>query len=380
MDRLIWFIKEHRAIQRAYRIIGSGIVKIIGLFVKRRDNRILFTSYNGKGYNDSPRAIYEYMQTHCQEDHFEYVWAFREPDKYRIDGCTVVKSDSLRYLITALSSKCWVTNVNIERGLRFKKRGTVYLNTYHGIAIKKDGKAAGHSYADYSDVDILCADGEFHKSKLIEDYSAKADSILLCGRPREDALRQFDFRTSDAVKKQLGIPADKKVILYAPTWREEDRAFVAPPIHFEKWKNALSDEYVILYRPHHYARNATNVKFDDFVLNGAIEEDINLEYEAADLLISDYSGVFGDYSILERPIMCFAYDYEDYKHRRGFNIDPQTIFPRIYSNEDDLLAHILLGDFDDDRKAAIFFKNTYMECGGEATRLCVEALLKRIQC
>mgnify|MGYP000910123033 CR=1 FL=1 len=106
----------------------------------------------------------------------------------------------------------------------------------------------------------------------------------------------------------------KKVILYAPTWREnqhlpgEGYQFQLP-VDFKRWREVLGDEYVILFRAHYFISNSFDfVAFSGFVYDVSQMDDINPLYLAADVLITDYSSVFFDYANLRRPILFFMYD------------------------------------------------------------------------
>src|SRR5690625_2044821 len=116
-------------VQKVYRIIFSSIIQIIGLVIKTDNNMILFNAH-GKKYNDSPRAIFEFMIKKGLYKRYKFVWAVDSPNKYNIPYSQKVKMDTIKYFITALRAKYWVSCVNIERGLKFKKRETKYLNTW----------------------------------------------------------------------------------------------------------------------------------------------------------------------------------------------------------------------------------------------------------
>jgi CDP-glycerol glycerophosphotransferase len=96
---------------------------------------------------------------------------------------------------------------------------------------------------------------------------------------------------------------------------------------------------------------------------------------ASDLLISDYSSTILDYSILEKPIICFGYDFEEYSAQRGFYFDMETVMPGgVVRNEDALLSRIKTIDWESERAEAKKLKDEHMEYGGNATLLCIDAV------
>ena len=146
------------------------------------------------------------------------------------------------------------------------------------------------------------------------------------------------------IKEKLEIPEDKKVILYAPTWREnqhlpgEGYQFQLP-VDFKRWREVLGGEYVVLFRAHYFISNSFDFEaFQGFVYDVSQMDDINPLYLAADVLITDYSSVFFDYANLRRPILFFMYDYEQYKHEmRDFYFDIHMLPGPVLMNQEEVL-------------------------------------------
>jgi CDP-glycerol glycerophosphotransferase len=180
------------------------------------------------------------------------------------------------------------------------------------------------------------------------------------------------------LKRQLGLPMDKKIILYAPTWRDSDDQgktySLKPPIHLDMWEKKLKDNYVLLFRTHHYTTRLLGVQFNDFVRDFSSYSVINDLFMVSDILISDYSSCITDFSILERPVICFAYDYETYAVRRGVNIDFRKEMPGgIQETEDEVIDRILHMNVEEEcRKTREMLKNKFTYIGGHATEICVE--------
>jgi CDP-glycerol glycerophosphotransferase len=341
---------------------------------------VLFSAL-GRRYNDSPKAIYEYMITQARFKDYKFVWTLEDLASEIPGHPTKVKADSFQYFKTTLKARYWITSVNIERSLRYKKKDCVYLNTWHGVSLNAVGNGVpGRNDFDFSHLNFFCYESDWNKRLLMQSFNAPEHIMLASGLPRNDALYHVTVDKIQELKKNLDLPLDKKIILYAPTWRDSDDQgktySLKPPIHLEKWEERLRDDYVLLFRTHHYTTKLLGVQFNDFVRDYSSYPTINDLFMVSDLLISDYSSCITDYSILERPIICFGYDYDTYSKQRGLNIDFQTAMPSgIQRTEEEVLDHILTMDVEKEcRKTREMLKNKFTYIGGHATEICVNAV------
>ena len=378
-QRLVYILKHNSILQKIYRVCMSMAFRVLGLFVSTDENLVLISSFMGSKFNDSPKAMYDYIRSNSKYDNLKCVWAFEHPEKY--PELDTVKIDTPAYFITALKAKYWITNTNIERGLSFKKKKTVYLNTWHGIALKKIGNdCPGRKDYNFNPVNYLCVSGKHDENVFRSAFNAKEESYLRCGMPRNDVLWGASKENQRMLKEKLGIGADKKVILYAPTWRDSDNGGktyeIKPPIDFDRWKTELGDEYIVLFRAHHITTKVLDVRFDDFIRDASDYPDVNELMMASDLLITDYSAIAFDYSILCRPILCYAYDYDTYLADRGTYFDMDEKYPnKSFKTEDQLLDHIKSLDFEQESAKTERFRNSFIEYRADSTKTCVEALL-----
>ena len=379
---LAYHLKNDKYLRKCYTICFSSLFKAIGAFIKTDNKLVLINCYGGLKYSDSPRSIYEYIKSHPEYDDLRIVWAFGNPEEFRwIKGCSFVKQDSLSYFITALKAKYWITNVNIERGLHFKKRSTIYLNTWHGIPFKTAGIAAGRDDYNCSNVNFWCAEGPYSEGIYMRDYRVRPESLLRVGIPRNDRLYHTNEEEKIAFKRKMGLPLDKKIISYIPTWRESHdggKSYeISIPMTIPKWHERLSEEYVMLFRAHHFTTMVEGLSTDSFLFDYSSYPDINDIFIVTDILISDYSSVTTDFSILERPVVCFGYDYDQYNKERGFGINLKEVMPNgIFKNEDDVLNYISKMDYSEEcKKTTRMLKEQFHKYGqGKATELCVKSL------
>ena len=378
-QRLIYVLKHNVMVQRMYKWCMSFVFRFIGLFVSTDENLILFSSFMGSNFNDSPKVIYEYIRSHEKFAKYECVWAFEHPEKF--PNLKTVKIDTLKYFVTALRAKYWVTNTNIERGLSFKKKKTVYLNTWHGIALKKIGNdCPGRKDYNFNSLNFLCVSGKYDEQVFRTAFNARESSYLRCGMPRNDRLWQATEEERLSMRAKLGIENGKKVILYAPTWRDSvdgGKSYaIKPPINFDRWKSELGEQYVVLFRAHHITTKVLDVHFDEFVRDASSYPDVNDLMIAADLLITDYSAIAFDFSILCKPILCYAYDYDTYLAERGTYFDIDEKYPsKSCKTEDELLSRIVFLDFQIECEKTRGFRDSFIEYKMDSAMTCVEALL-----
>ncbi len=134
----------------------------------------------------------------------------------------------------------------------------------------------------------------------------------------------------------------------------------------------------MLLRTHPLTTKLSGVRFDDFLIDCCNYPDVNDLLIAADIMISDYSSIIFDYSILEKPVICFGYDYDEYVKKRGFYFDINKEFPNgIIKSDDDVLGLIQNMDYKEQCNKTKELKRKFVMYGGNATQMCVEKLFSK---
>ena len=339
------------------------------LFYKVSPKMILFESFYGNSYSCSPKAIYEYMLTDERFKDFTFVWAFKNPKakkKYFNDPRTkLVTYNRAKYFEYCSKAKYWITNSRIPDTL-IKKDEQVYVQCWHGTPLKRLGhdieiksvnstenkKVRNKRYdRDALMYNYMISPSKFCTEKFTSAFNLKnlhkEDVIIEKGYPRNDYL--FNYKKSDVkrIKKELNVPLDKKVILYAPTFRDNQHSnnigyTYSIAVDFDNLKKKIGDEYIVLFRPHYFIANKFNFdKYKGFVYNVSEYEDINELYIISDILITDYSSVFFDFANLKRPMLFYMYDLEEYKNNlRDFYIDLKELPGPIVETEKKLISEI----------------------------------------
>lgn len=321
---------------------------------------------------------------------YKLVWAFIEPDKFDICRGEKIKIDTLQYYKILLAARCWITNSTVERGLSFKGKNVFYFNTWHGTAIKKMGSdidTQNTSFASKSEnrVDVMLAQGQYDVDVFSRVFNIPEGNFRITGLPRNDELIAKNNETnSKAIKEKLGIPQDKKVLLYAPTFREYTKdshgnCVTAPPITISKWEEALANDYVLLFRVHYEVVRILNLPQSDFVKDVSSYSNLNELMLVSDVLISDYSSIFFDYSIMAKPMLCFAYDYDEYAKNRGMYFDIRESLCSMELNDEELLLSEII-NMDVERRCAIAtaFRDQYITAFGTASQQSLDVISSAI--
>ena len=385
MKKLSYILKSSQFLYNIYFFVVSWLLKFLGLFIRVDDKLILFNSYGGKKYDDSPKAIYEWMLSDYRFNSCKLVWALQEPEKVSAPGrAEVIKADSVKYFVTALKARVWITNSSMERGLDFKKNKTICFNTWHGTPIKLMGidiKNENQSFKSRVLVraDIMCAQSQYDIDTFSHAFRIPTTDFRMTGLARNDVLANYTADDAEAIRQKLGIGKDKTVLLYAPTFREYTKGSLNAVVlnvrmDLSKWQRLLGEKYVVLFRAHYEVARYMKVGGYPMFIDVSMYPNLNELMIASDALISDYSSIYFDYSVMHKPMYCFAYDYDAYMANRGMYLNLKEELPcTIYGEEEDLIKELLR--IEDEKVDLIqrtidFQKKYVIEYGRGAARSC----------
>ena len=366
-------------------------------FGKIDDKLVYFRTFSGRGYSDSPKAMYEYMLTAPEYSDFRFVWCFKEPEKFAFlknDRTELVKFRAKADNKALRKAKYWITNYRMLNH-EFPRKGQVYLQCWHGTPLKRLGYDIIESdnamnsldeikekyRSDAKKFSYILSPSPFATDKFATAWdlneTGQRYKLIEEGYPRNVALAVASEKDRARIRKQLGVEG-KKTILYAPTWRDNQHTSgqgytYKTEVDFDRLQKELGDEYVILFRAHYLVANSFDFeKYDGFVMDVSSYPDINDLYIAADILVTDYSSVFFDYSILERPMIFYMYDLEHYANEmRGFYLSLDELPGPIVKDETALIEEIKKTEgwtADDKYKAFVKRFNPY-EDGNSSKRV-----------
>lgn len=341
---------------------------------------IVFDSFNGKKYNCNPKGIYEALVRDPAYCDFTFVWAFKNPKPYMFltenPNTRVVKMDSAAYRVFCAKAGYWIANAGMPAYL-VPKKNQQYIHTWHGKPFKAIGcdvgfKTAGGRGAKenrkvYTAVSkkltTLFSPSPIFTEKMTSAFNLnrlrKRHIVYESGYPRNDYLFRYDPQDVIKIKMSLGIPLDKKVVLYAPTWRptvyEPGVGYIYHnPMDFTKLHEALGDDYIVIFRAHINEANSVDFsRYGNFLIDATQVEDVNDLYIISDLMISDYSGTIFDYANLKRPMVLYMYDKDSYMNDwTGTYFMPEDLPGEIVMTQEEMHESIIrqLEHFEYDEK------------------------------
>ena len=354
------YIRIKRKIKNSKRIANSTKV----------DNKlIIFSSFAGSAYTCSPKAIYQHIIKDPKFKDFKFIWAFKNVEdkiKFFNDSRTeLVKYNSKEFFYKLSQAKYWVFNFKTPEYF-IKKEDQIFIQCWHGTPLKRLGcdiqieygnratalRKIHKSYIeDAKKYNYFISPSKFATEKFCSAFGLrklkKENIIIEKGYPRNEYL--FNYKEEDIVKikNNLNLPENKKIILYAPTFRDnqyqEGKGHTYKlGVNLLRLKEELDNNYVILMRLHYLVSNHIDIsQFKNFVYDVSDYEDINELYLISDILITDYSSVFFDYANLKRPILFYMYDLEEYKNSiRDFYIKLEELPGPIVENDKELINNI----------------------------------------
>ena len=322
-------------------------VKALCALTPVRQNRVVFSSYYGRGYSDSPKAICEVLRQSGEK--LELLWLCKDEAaaKSLPAGVQAVPNRGLKKLRALASAKVWVDNCRKYESM--KRKNQVYLQTWHGFALKKIEQDAQANLEpayleackrDSAQCDVIVTGSGFME-KLYRSSFWYHGAVLKTGTPRNDVFFRDHSAIHGKVCKALGLPEDRKLALYAPTFRD-DHSTEAYRLDAEmvcrKAEEYFKGTWSLLVRlhPNVAAQSAALFSYDgQRIVDVTAYPDMQELLCAAGLLITDYSSVMFDYALTGKPLVQFATDIEAYQKARDFYFPLDSLpFPLARSNQE----------------------------------------------
>lgn len=325
------------------RIIGIILQSVFSLFSITK-NKIMFETGTGE-IKDHLKTIYDYAKKNKITD-FQFKWAVKYgTDVSEIQQYEIVYKKTLGYYYHLMTSKYWMRTHSIDNIVE-KRKEQIYIQLWHGPgATKKEGydmgtiENNGETMPHAREWDYYIATDLPNKEYIKTALNLKVPRILL-GSARTDALVNMDKNMYYEIRNRLGVQKGEKVVLYAPTFREKD--FCLDKIELKIKKVCQKDNLRIILRLHPEVKGKMDIEeYGDSVIDGNIYPDIYMLYMASDILITDYSSVSIEYSLLKKPILYYMYDLDEYKKERNFYFDYlEHLSGPIVKTEEELICAI----------------------------------------
>src|SRR5699024_1491497 len=190
-----------------------------------------------------------------------------------------------------------------------------------------------------------------------EAFNLTDDNLYKLGMPRNDVVIENNLGIKKKIKEKYGIK-DRKIILYAPTWRDDPNDLDL--MDLKQWEAILADEYVLLLKAHGLSEQF-NIKENNFVIDVSDFEETSELIVAADILITDYSSIMFDFALTSKPIFLYVPDYEKYSDERGLYFDLMKTELSVFKNALSLLEYIQKFDEDKERDISKKFGQEFNE-------------------
>ncbi|MFF2508453.1 CDP-glycerol glycerophosphotransferase family protein [Streptomyces sp. NPDC058067] len=314
---------------------GALRTRYASLRVEPRTETVLYSSFDGRQYSDSPRAVHEELVARGAP--LEHLWVVRDQQVRVPATCRPVALWSTEWYEALARSRYVVTNTQLPDW--FERAEDQYVvQTWHGTPLKRIGRDLADSpsgdpryIASLPDRaaqwNLLVSPNRFSTPVLRGAFGYQGE-VLESGYPRNDLLHAADrAKVAAAVRERLGIPEDRKVVLYAPTWRENQprkggRYGLDLRLDLTAAERALGDDHVLLVRRHYLVGGTVPGTTSGFVRDVTRHPDVGELLLISDVLVTDYSSLMFDFAQTGRPMLFHTYDLDHYRDTlRGFYFD-----------------------------------------------------------
>lgn len=333
-----------------------------------RNNKIVISSYFGRGYGDNAKYIVEELLK--KDKKIDIVWLLSDLSNPLPSSVRKVKYGSLTSLYEIITAKVWIDNCRKPIYVR-KRKKQFYIQTWHGGGAQKkcekdSAEVLNSKYVESAINDSAMADLMISDSRFMTDLYHRSfwydGPVLECGYPRYDILLRHDEALVSKVYEYYGINCEKELVLYAPTFRA-DYSFDAYNIDFARLRDNLGKrfhkDFVILVHLHPNVANIEGgIAYDGkTVINSTFYPDTQELIAVASILIGDYSAINYDFSLKRQPVFRYTVDLEAYRNDRDlyFAFDE---YPYPYAENNQELENLI---FNFDENAYVNTLNAFFE-------------------
>jgi CDP-glycerol glycerophosphotransferase len=301
---------------------------------------VLYECFGGTEWSDSPLAIHGELVR--RQAPFEHLWVVRD-GAFRVPDTAVAVRELSEEYYEAYARARYVVGNDYWPWWATRRPEQTWLQTWHGPPLKRLGRElASYPKAVREYRRVLRQPSENWQyvaspspaaTSVLERAFPVSGEVVETGLPRTDILVGPDReRLAESVKRRLGLPADKRVVLYAPTYRDHlrirDGYRFGPLLDLRALSSALRGDHVLLVRKHRLTVGGLPAEADGVVLDVSAFPDATELLLAVDVLVTDYSSAIFDFAVTRRPIVFFTPDLESYRDEiRGFSIDFEADAP-----------------------------------------------------
>ena len=384
------FISKLRRIRKYYRY-KVYFPKLYSSYcnVPVQENKVLFLEMRFTKLSNSFQYLYKKLE---ESGEYDLQCSYVQFNFIRGREFTQRVNEMLKELATA--KYVFVDDASLILSSIPLRKETIAINLWHACgAFKKFGRSTAElkfgssaatldKYPNYGNLTHVTVSSPEVIWAYEEAMHLPKGIVKATGVSRTDQFYDKEFVESRKEKLYDIMPEakNKKIILYAPTFRGHVSTAYAPDrIDFERFYKELGDEYVLICKHHPFVKTPPVIPETLRHFARDLTKDLSIEdlLCCADICISDYSSLVFEYSLFEKPMIFYAYDYEDYCDWRGFYYDYSEFTPGpVVQTEEELLNTIKHINTQFNKQKVIDFKEKFMgSCDGHATERII-ALMK----
>lgn len=361
-----------------YALLFNISVKLF----KVKKNRICFLSMHNEGFCDSLGSVRERLEE--EKEHYDIVLITREDLTFK-NPLKLLSFFLIKSRLLATSGYVFLNDNFLPMGrLRFRKE-TVITQLWHaegafkkfGFHISQPENVRRAEKAANEKLTYVVCSGEGVRKIYAEAFGVKESQVLSLGAPRCDYL--LTEGNKEKAKAELtGLYPQckgKKVVLYAPTFRETKKENLEILNRFDalNFTRALGDEYVLMVKLHPQVHESCVV---EHAIDVTDYSDVRKLALFCDVLITDYSSICMDFSFLNKKTVFFAYDLESYKAQRDFYFDYESYVPGRVAFTTEECVQAVRADSDNE-KNEIFRKINFSYFDADSAKRVIDRIIKK---